>query len=68
MGRRIIGFVAVVQFILFLTHLFLYETWAFSLAADGQRVALWFKLTVALLSNGAFGGAKDKLACELGRA
>jgi predicted MPP superfamily phosphohydrolase len=29
-ARRFIGFIAVVQFILFATHLLLYETWAFS--------------------------------------
>jgi predicted MPP superfamily phosphohydrolase len=46
----LIGFIAVVQIILLLAHLFLYETWAFSLAIHGHRVALWFKLTVALLS------------------
>jgi predicted MPP superfamily phosphohydrolase len=46
----LIGFIAVVQIILLLAHLFLYETWAFSLAADGRGVVLWFKLAVALLS------------------
>lgn len=42
----IVGFVAVVQAVLFLTHLFLYQTWTFS-SADGP---LWLKLSLGVLS------------------
>lgn len=45
MRAGIVGFVAVVQTVLFLTHLFLYETWTFSSAGPS-----WLKLTLAALS------------------
>jgi uncharacterized protein len=46
---RIIRFVAVIQTVLFLSHYFLYQTWAFSNAGQSAH-ALWGKLTLGLLS------------------
>jgi uncharacterized protein len=48
MRRRlgIAGFIVVIQFILFLTHYFLYQTWTFSAPAAG---ALWIKLALGVL-------------------
>jgi predicted MPP superfamily phosphohydrolase len=48
--RRLIGFIAIVQSFLFLIHLFLYETWTFSLAGSGTPGASWIKLVLAFLS------------------
>jgi uncharacterized protein len=47
--RGIITFAGVVQFILFLTHFFIYETWTFA-APGNEAKALWFKVTVGILS------------------
>jgi predicted MPP superfamily phosphohydrolase len=46
----IIGFIAAFQAILFLTHLFLYETWAYSTAENDGARALWIKVIVGVLS------------------
>lgn len=49
MRRRfgIAGFIAIIQFVLFLTHYFLYQTWTFSApGADPQ----WIRLTLGALS------------------
>ena len=48
--RRLIGFIAIVQFILFLTHLFLYETWTFALAKSDTNGSLWIKSALGFLS------------------
>ena len=48
--RRLIGFIAVIQSMLFLTHLLFYETWTFSAAASHAREAVWLKLLLGLLS------------------
>jgi uncharacterized protein len=48
--RRLIGFILVLQSVLFLTHFFLYTTWAFSPAGSGTDVALWIKLVLGFLS------------------
>jgi predicted MPP superfamily phosphohydrolase len=48
--RGLLGFILVIQFILLVTHFFLYETWAFSLSEAGRAPALWFKILVAALS------------------
>src|ERR1700733_11642599 len=48
--KRLIGFIAVIQSVLFLTHLFLYETWIFSSARGDARGDLWIKLAFGLLS------------------
>jgi uncharacterized protein len=48
--RRLIIFIAIIQCILALTHLFIYETWAFSSAPGGAPGSLWIKLMVGFLS------------------
>src|ERR1022692_2711715 len=48
--RGLVGFIAVFQFVLFLTHFFLYETWIFSAAGRDVAGALWVKLSLAFLS------------------
>jgi uncharacterized protein len=48
--RGLLGFMAVIQIVLFVAHLFVYETWAYSLASTGSAPALWLKIAVALLS------------------
>ena len=48
--KRLIGFIAVIQSVLFLTHLFLYETWTFSPAGSDTLGALWIKLALGFLS------------------
>src|SRR6202048_3336654 len=48
--QRLIGFIAVIQSILCLAHLFLYETWAFSPTGSANFRAFWIKLVVAFLS------------------
>jgi predicted MPP superfamily phosphohydrolase len=48
--KRLIGFIAVIQSVLFLTHLFLYETWTFSSAGSDAPGSLWIKLVFGLLS------------------
>jgi predicted MPP superfamily phosphohydrolase len=48
--RRLIIFIAIIQGILALTHLFIYETWAFSSAQIGTPDGLWIKWVVAFLS------------------
>jgi predicted MPP superfamily phosphohydrolase len=48
--KRLIGFVAVIQFGLCLTHLLLYETWTFSPAGGHTHQALWIKLVLGFLS------------------
>jgi predicted MPP superfamily phosphohydrolase len=46
----IIGFVTVVQLILFLTHFFVYETWIFGPAQGGAESPAWLKITAGVLS------------------
>jgi uncharacterized protein len=48
--RRLIGFIAVIQSVLFLTHLFLYETWTFSPVGRAVPGLFWIKLVLAFLS------------------
>jgi len=48
--RGIIGFIAVIQSVLFLAHFFLYETWAFSPAGGGTTGTLSVKLLLGVLS------------------
>jgi predicted MPP superfamily phosphohydrolase len=47
---RIVGFVAVIQSVLFLTHFLLYRTWIFSSAAGDGSGPLWIKLLLGFLS------------------
>jgi len=48
--KSLIGLIAVIQSVLCLTHLLLYETWAFSPAGSETNGPLWIKLALALLS------------------
>ena len=48
--RRLFGFIAVIQSVLCLTHLLLYETWTFSPAVSATSGALWIKLALGFLS------------------
>src|SRR5258708_23323509 len=48
--KEIIGFVAVIQSVLFLTHYLLYETWTFSPAGSKTPGAFWIKLVLGFLS------------------
>jgi predicted MPP superfamily phosphohydrolase len=48
--RRLITFIVMIQSVLFLTHLFLYQTWTFSSPAADPRVALSIKFILAFLS------------------
>src|SRR5437899_6644744 len=48
--KRLIGFIAIIQSVLFLTHFLLYETWTFSPAGSHTHVALWIKLVLGFLS------------------
>src|ERR1700678_2713209 len=48
--RRLIGFIVVIQSVLFLTHFLLYETWTFSSLASDPPEPLWIKLVFGLLS------------------
>jgi predicted MPP superfamily phosphohydrolase len=47
--RRFIGFIIVIQSILFLEHFLLYKTWTFSVAEHAAG-GLWIKLILGLLS------------------
>jgi predicted MPP superfamily phosphohydrolase len=46
----LLGFIAVIQTILFAAHFFIYETWAISLADSGRAPAFWLKVVAGLLS------------------
>jgi uncharacterized protein len=48
--RRLIGFIAVIQAVLWLTHWLLYETWIFSVAGNDTSRAFWIKPILAILS------------------
>jgi predicted MPP superfamily phosphohydrolase len=48
--KQFIGFIAVIQLILCLTHLFIFETWTFSPAGSETSGALWIKLVLSFLS------------------
>jgi predicted MPP superfamily phosphohydrolase len=48
--RELIGFIAVIQFVLFLAHYLLYETWTFSPAGGDIPGTLWIKLVLGFLS------------------
>jgi uncharacterized protein len=50
MRRGIIGFIAVVQSILFLSHFLLYETWTFTPNAGYSPGELWIGMILGLLS------------------
>jgi uncharacterized protein len=46
----LVGFIVIVQGVLFLTHLFLYETWTFSPSGHQAAGPLWLKLGLTILS------------------
>src|ERR1700694_2282177 len=48
--KRLIGFIAIIQSVLVLTHFLLYETWTFSPAGSDAPGPLWIKLVLGLLS------------------
>jgi len=50
MRAGLIGFIVAVQSVLFLTHLFLYETWTSSPPATATTGPLWLKLLLGILS------------------
>ncbi len=47
---RLLSFIAIIQSVLLLAHLFLYETWEFSLAGSDTHSSLWIKLVLGFLS------------------
>src|ERR1700732_477843 len=47
--KGLLGFIAVIQFVLCVTHLFLYETWTYSPESDAAG-RLWIKLVLGFLS------------------
>ena len=49
--RRLIGFIAVIQSVLWLTHWLLYETWTSSLAGSGTFGGSWIKVALIILST-----------------
>src|ERR1700730_5452752 len=48
--KRLIAFIAIIQSVLFLTHLLLYETWTFSPSGSATAGAFWIKLALGFLS------------------
>ncbi len=47
---RLIRFVAVIQSLLFLIHIFLYKTWTFAAGGGDAPGAFWIKLALGILS------------------
>jgi uncharacterized protein len=47
--RGLVGFIAIIQSVLFLTHYFLYQTWTFSVEGRGPGDR-WIQLTLGFLS------------------
>jgi predicted MPP superfamily phosphohydrolase len=50
MRRRLIGFIAIIQSVIFLTHFFLYQTWTFLPEGSHPPRAIWIKLLLVFLS------------------
>jgi uncharacterized protein len=48
--RSLAGIITVIQMVLFLVHLFLYETWAYGWTDANTHRLLWWKVAAALLS------------------
>lgn len=48
--RRLIGFIATIQAVLFLGHFLLYKTWVYAPTGDGTRGLLAIQLVLAMLS------------------
>jgi predicted MPP superfamily phosphohydrolase len=49
-GKRLVGFIAILQSVIFLTHCFLYETWTFAPEGSDTPEALWVKIVLGLMS------------------
>jgi predicted MPP superfamily phosphohydrolase len=51
MARKpIVGFIAIIQSVILLTHYLLYETWIYSPTGSDPHGALWIKIALGLLS------------------
>jgi predicted MPP superfamily phosphohydrolase len=48
--KGLVGFIAIIQSVLFLTHFLLYETWTFSPPGNDTPGAPWIKLVLGFLS------------------
>jgi predicted MPP superfamily phosphohydrolase len=48
--KELVGFIAVIQSVLFLTHYLLYETWTFSPSGSEAPGSFWIKLVLGCLS------------------
>src|ERR1700733_370524 len=48
--KRFVGFIVIIQSVLFLTHFLLYETWTFSPGDNHAFATLWIKLVLGFLS------------------
>jgi uncharacterized protein len=48
--KRLISFIAIIQSVLCLTHLFLYETWVYSPTGSHTKQAVWLKLFLGFSS------------------
>src|SRR5580704_6711097 len=48
--KGLISLIVILQSVLFLSHLLVYETWTFSPAGSGTPGALWIKLVLGFLS------------------
>ena len=48
--KRLVGFIAVIQFVLCLAHLVLYETWTFSPAGNHSPGTAWLQVVLGFLS------------------
>ena len=48
--KRLFGFIAVIQSILWLAHLLLYKTWTFSPTGNNTHGAFWIRLCLGFLS------------------
>jgi len=53
----LLGFIAAIQTVLFFTHFFIYETWAFSSAGSVAEGPLWLKVTFCILSVSFLGAS-----------
>ena len=50
MRKSLVGFIAIVQSVIFLTHFLLYKTWIFSAAGNDSTRAVGIKIVLGLLS------------------
>jgi predicted MPP superfamily phosphohydrolase len=49
-GKRLISFIVIIQLVISLAHLLLYETWVFSPTGRSAALSPWMKLTLGFLS------------------